>query len=170
MLGLDNAGKSTIVYRLKMKHFVQQAPTVGFNCEKFRVNNGSAKGHCFTVWDIGGQEKLRPLWRTYTRQADVVIYVVDSTDQDRFHEARIELGSLLRFADLSSNIPVLLLANKQDLPEAACCDDVREYIASDLDKRPLKAQPCCAVTGEGLDDFFLDLYQLISVARKSAKK
>uniref|UniRef100_A0A914S191 ADP-ribosylation factor-like protein 4C n=1 Tax=Parascaris equorum TaxID=6256 RepID=A0A914S191_PAREQ len=147
MLGLDNAGKSTIIYRLKMDHFVQQAPTVGFNCEKFRPSSGPAKGQTFVVWDVGGQEKLRPLWRTYVRQADAVIFVVDSTD-----------------------LPVILLANKQDLPEARSDAEVRQSVAQGIGKRPTHILPCCAVTGDGLDELFPEMHQLILQARKSAKK
>ncbi|VDD95728.1 unnamed protein product [Enterobius vermicularis] len=165
VLGLDNSGKSTIVYQLKLKHFVQQAPTIGFNCEKFRIKNGAAKGQYFTVWDIGGQEKLRPLWKTYLRHASVLVFVVDSTDQERFDEAGVEIGSLMRFANLPNNVPIVLLANKQDLPEAKCCDLVRDTVACNVGKHLLRVQPCCAITGEGLDDFFGELYQLIVEAK-----
>uniref|UniRef100_A0A0M3HNE3 ADP-ribosylation factor-like protein 4C n=2 Tax=Ascaris TaxID=6251 RepID=A0A0M3HNE3_ASCLU len=170
MLGLDNAGKSTIIYRLKMDHFVQQAPTVGFNCEKFRPSSGPAKGQTFVVWDVGGQEKLRPLWRTYVRQADAVIFVVDSTDRERFEEAHVELANLLRLPDFPSTVPVILLANKQDLPEARSDAEVRQSVAQGIGKRPTHILPCCAVTGDGLDELFPEMHQLILQARKNAKK
>jgi ADP-ribosylation factor-like protein 4 len=78
---------------------------------------GRARGISFLVWDVGGQEKLRPLWRSYTRCTDGIVFVVDSVDAERMEEARMEL---LRTAKAPENagVPVLVLANKQDLPGA----------------------------------------------------
>jgi ADP-ribosylation factor-like protein 4 len=78
---------------------------------------GRARGISFLVWDVGGQEKLRPLWRSYTRCTDGIVFVVDSVDAERMEEARMEL---LRTAKSPENagVPVLVLANKQDLPGA----------------------------------------------------
>ncbi|XP_039967991.1 ADP-ribosylation factor-like protein 4A isoform X3 [Bactrocera tryoni] len=67
MLGLDSAGKTTALYRLKFDQYLNTVPTIGFNCEKVQGILGRAKGIQFLVWDVGGQEKLRPLWRSYTR-------------------------------------------------------------------------------------------------------
>lgn len=67
MLGLDSAGKTTALYRLKLDQYLNTVTTIGFNCEKVRGSLGKAKGVQFLVWDVGGQEKLRPLWRSYTR-------------------------------------------------------------------------------------------------------
>ena len=60
MLGLDSAGKTTILYKLKLDTLVTTIPTIGFNVEsvKFKSLN-------MTIWDVGGQEKIRPLWRHY---------------------------------------------------------------------------------------------------------
>ncbi|CAG2174575.1 unnamed protein product, partial [Oppiella nova] len=66
MLGLDSAGKTTALYRLKFDQYLNTVPTIGFNCEKVKLN-GKTKGTSFLIWDIGGQDKLRPLWRSYTR-------------------------------------------------------------------------------------------------------
>ncbi|KRK04795.1 uncharacterized protein Dyak_GE14526, isoform E [Drosophila yakuba] len=68
MLGLDSAGKTTALYRLKFDQYLNTVPTIGFNCEKVQCTLGKAKGVHFLVWDVGGQEKLRPLWRSYTRK------------------------------------------------------------------------------------------------------
>lgn len=67
MLGLDSAGKTTALYRLKFNQYLNTVPTIGFNCEKVKGTVGRAKGQTFLVWDVGGQEKLRPLWKSYTR-------------------------------------------------------------------------------------------------------
>uniref|UniRef100_A0A914UL36 Uncharacterized protein n=1 Tax=Plectus sambesii TaxID=2011161 RepID=A0A914UL36_9BILA len=171
MLGLDNAGKSTSLYRLKLDRFVQPAPTVGFNCEKFKPSSGAAKGQTFTIWDVGGQEKLRPLWRSYIRQTDAIVFVVDSTDAERFEEAKLELHNLLRLADIPAFVPVLLLANKQDLPTAVAQDEIEQVVGvKDLGpNHTTRTLCCCAVTGEGLDDVLDALHELIQTSRKLDK-
>lgn len=91
MLGLDSAGKTTALYRLKFNQYVNTVPTIGFNCEKIRAVSGRAKGTQFLVWDVGGQEKLRPLWKSYTRCTDAIVFVLDSVDGERMEEAKMEL-------------------------------------------------------------------------------
>ncbi|XP_017853520.1 ADP-ribosylation factor-like protein 4A isoform X2 [Drosophila busckii] len=91
MLGLDSAGKTTALYRLKFDQYLNTVPTIGFNCEKVHGTLGKAKGIHFLVWDVGGQEKLRPLWRSYTRCTDGILFVVDSVDVERMEEAKMEL-------------------------------------------------------------------------------
>lgn len=115
MLGLDSAGKTTALYRLKFDQYLNTVPTIGFNCERVRGALGKAKGVGFLVWDVGGQEKLRPLWKSYTRCTDGIIFVLDSVDVERMEEARMELARTCRD---NLGVPVLLLANKQDLPGA----------------------------------------------------
>lgn len=61
LLGLDAAGKTTILYKLKLNETVTTIPTIGFNVEEVTP----VKNVTFTVWDVGGQEKIRPLWRHY---------------------------------------------------------------------------------------------------------
>ncbi|VDN59856.1 unnamed protein product [Dracunculus medinensis] len=138
---------------------------------QFRPSSGSAKGLTFTIWDIGGQEKLRPLWRTYIRQADAVIFVVDSSDHERFEEARIEFANLVQMPDFPRNVPIILLANKQDLPDAHSRNDIQQLIISEFTSKILShILPCCAITGEGLDDIFGVMHRYILEARRSSKK
>ena len=67
------------------------------------------------VWDVGGQEKLRPLWKPYTRATDGIIFVVDSCDsEERLEEAKLELHRILRTPD-NAGVPILVIANKQDI-------------------------------------------------------
>uniref|UniRef100_T1GCK2 ADP-ribosylation factor-like protein 11 n=1 Tax=Megaselia scalaris TaxID=36166 RepID=T1GCK2_MEGSC len=117
MLGLDSAGKTTALYRLKFDQYLNTVPTIGFNCEKVRGTTGKAKGVQFLIWDVGGQEKLRPLWRSYTRCTDGIVFVLDSVDVERMEEAKIELMRTAKSPD-NQGVPVLILANKQDLPGA----------------------------------------------------
>ncbi|KAM7341339.1 uncharacterized protein ACRADG_012248 [Cochliomyia hominivorax] len=117
MLGLDSAGKTTALYRLKFDQYLNTVPTIGFNCEKVQGMVGKARGVQFLVWDVGGQEKLRPLWRSYTRCTDGILFVVDSVDVERMEEAKMELMRTAKCPD-NQGVPVLILANKQDLPGA----------------------------------------------------
>ena len=86
MVGLDAAGKTTILYKFKLGEVVTTIPTIGFNVETVEFKNIS-----FTVWDVGGQDKIRPLWRHYYQNTQGVIFVVDSNDRDRVDAARDEV-------------------------------------------------------------------------------
>mmetsp|Transcript_97 Transcript_97/g.210 ORF Transcript_97/g.210 Transcript_97/m.210 type:complete len:184 (-) Transcript_97:115-666(-) len=149
MVGLDAAGKTTVLYKLKLGETVTTIPTVGFNVE--RVQYGRLT---FTVWDIGGQEKIRRLWRHYFVGTHGVIFVVDSADSVRFDEAREELLMMLREEDLRGAI-LLVLANKQDLPNAMSAADVSEKLGlPELRNRQWHTQAACATTGEGVYEGF----------------
>lgn len=95
MVGLDAAGKTTILYKLKLGEVVTTIPTIGFNVETVEYKNLS-----FTVWDVGGQDKIRPLWRHYYQGTNGLIYVVDSNDRDRIEDAREEMTKMLNEDDL----------------------------------------------------------------------
>lgn len=110
MVGLDAAGKTTILYKLKLGEIVTTIPTIGFNVETVEYGNIQ-----FTVWDVGGQDKIRPLWRHYFQNTQGIIFVVDSNDRDRIIEAREELQRMLNEDELR-NAVLLIFANKQDLP------------------------------------------------------
>ena len=112
MVGLDSAGKSTVLYRLKFDQYVNTVPTIGFNCERVRGSIGRSRGLTFLIWDVGGQEKVRPLWKSYTRATDAVIFVVDSTDFERLEEAKLELHRIMRCPD-NVGVPLVVIANKQ---------------------------------------------------------
>lgn len=112
MIGLDSAGKTTVLYRLKFNQYINTVPTIGFNCEKVRGSVGHSKNLTFLVWDVGGQEKIRPLWRPYTRATDAVIFVIDSCDTERLEEAKLELHRIMKSPD-NVNTPLLVVANKQ---------------------------------------------------------
>jgi ADP-ribosylation factor-like protein 4 len=125
MIGLDGAGKTTALYRMKYDQYVNTVPTVGFNCERVKGTVGRSRGLTFLVWDVGGQERIRPLWRSYTRCTDGIIFVVDSAEPESLEEARVELWRTMRYQD-NSHIPLLVLANKQDLPSALGGPDIGE--------------------------------------------
>ncbi|CAH8535273.1 unnamed protein product [Heterobilharzia americana] len=146
MLGLDAAGKTTILYRLKLGSSVSTIPTVGFNVETVTYKNVK-----FNVWDVGGQEKIRPLWRHYFTGSQGLIFVVDSSDRDRIEEARQELHRIANDREMQDAI-VLVFANKQDLPNAMRPNEIQErlMLTRMREKRLWYVQPSIATTGEGL--------------------
>ncbi|EDO48392.1 predicted protein [Nematostella vectensis] len=145
MIGLDNAGKTTILYRLKLEEVVSTVPTLGFNVETVTYKNIS-----FTVWDIGGQDKIRALWRVYYQGCQGIIFVVDSADRERAEEARNELHKLLAEEELQQVI-LLVIANKQDMANAMTASEIREKLKlNEIRGRPWFVQSACAVKGEGL--------------------
>ncbi|KAJ2387009.1 Arf GTPase arf1 [Coemansia sp. RSA 2559] len=145
MVGLDAAGKTTILYKLKLGEIVTTIPTIGFNVETVEYKNIS-----FTVWDVGGQDKIRPLWRHYFQNTQGIIFVVDSNDLDRMNEARDELQRMLNEDELRT-AALLVFANKQDLPNALDGDKIREALGlRSLKGRECHVQRTCATTGDGL--------------------
>ncbi len=109
LLGLDAAGKTTILNKITMGESLASVPTIGFNVEKLKYKNLN-----FSIWDIGGQKKIRDLWNYYYDNTDAIIYVLDSSDEERFEEAKNILNCALENENLK-DIPLLVFANKQDL-------------------------------------------------------
>ncbi|CAM6059992.1 unnamed protein product [Sphagnum tenellum] len=145
MVGLDAAGKTTILYKLKLGEIVTTIPTIGFNVETVEYKNIS-----FTVWDVGGQDKIRPLWRYYFQNTQGLIFVVDSNDRDRIVEARDELHRMLSEDELRDAV-LLVFANKQDLPNAMNAADITDKLGlHSLRQRHWYIQSTCATSGEGL--------------------
>ncbi|WVZ71688.1 hypothetical protein U9M48_020243 [Paspalum notatum var. saurae] len=145
MVGLDAAGKTTILYKLKLGEIVTTIPTIGFNVETVEYKNIS-----FTVWDVGGQDKIRPLWRHYFQNTQGLIFVVDSNDRDRVVEAKDELHRMLNEDELRDAV-LLVFANKQDLPNAMNAAEITDKLGlHSLRQRHWYIQSTCATTGEGL--------------------
>ena len=147
MVGLDAAGKTTILYQLKMGETVKTIPTIGFNVETFDY-----KGLNFTVWDVGGQDKIRVLWKHYYQNTDGLIFVVDSNDQDRIEDAAEELKKMLAEEELK-DCAVLVMANKQDLNGALAPGEVTKRLGmGDLKGRTWLVQGTSATTGQGFNE------------------
>jgi len=153
MVGLDAAGKTTILYKLKLGEVVTTIPTIGFNVETVDYREFS-----FTCWDVGGKDRIRPLWRHYFQNATGIIFVVDSNDHQRLcpgngwsNTAKEELEWILGEEDLE-NAALLIFANKQDLPHAMTGDDIAKTL--DLENlckyRDWYVQESSATTGDGL--------------------
>jgi len=147
VLGLDNAGKTTILRKLSNEDITNITPTAGFNIKSLSMSNFR-----LNVWDIGGQKAIRPYWKQYYDSTDALIYVIDSADKKRVEETGEELSQLLE-EDQMNGVPLLVLANKQDLVNALSAKDVAEGLnLFSIRDRPWQIQPCSAKTGEGLKD------------------
>merc|ERR1712196_206582 len=145
MVGLDAAGKTTILYKLKLGEVVTTIPTIGFNVETVEYKNLS-----FTVWDVGGQDKIRPLWRHYYQNTQGLIFVVDSNDRDRIEDAREELTKMLGEDEMRDAV-LLVLANKQDLPNSMPAAEISEKMGlNNMRNRQWFIQSACATSGDGL--------------------
>ena len=145
MVGLDAAGKTTILYKLKLGEIITTIPTIGFNVETVEYKNIA-----FTVWDVGGKDKIRPLYRHYYQNTQAIIFVVDSKDCDRIDQARQELHRMMNEIELDE-AAVLVLANKQDLPGAMNMAEVSDKLGlNQLRQHRWFVQSACATTGDGL--------------------
>merc|ERR1712083_1227880 len=144
MLGLDAAGKTTIIYKLQLGETLSTIPTIGFNVET--VEYKSIK---FTMWDVGGQDKIRPLWRHYYIGTDALIWVVDSTDTMRIEESKEEMLDVLSNEELA-NAKVLVYANKQDLQTSMSVQDIAGRLELHKLKNDWHIQGSSATIGDGL--------------------
>ncbi|CAL8362849.1 unnamed protein product [Merluccius merluccius] len=161
MLGLDGAGKTTLLYNLKYGERVVTVPTVGFNVEMLETKG---RGPELTVWDVGGQRRMRPQWRHHYADTGVLVFVVDSGDVRRLAEAREELHQVLRCQSLR-RIPLVVLANKQDLPGAL--SPAQLSLRLDLGTacggdRVWFVQACSAASGAGLEAGFRRVAHLLT--------
>merc|ERR1712146_122335 len=145
MVGLDAAGKTTILYKLKLGEVVTTIPTIGFNVETVEYKNIS-----FNVWDIGGQDKIRKLWRYYYANTQGLIFVIDSNDRDRIEDAREELAQMLNEDEMRDAV-LLVFANKQDLPNSMTAAEITDKLGlHNMRGRQWFIQSTCATTGDGL--------------------
>uniref|UniRef100_A0A8I3NNW9 ARF like GTPase 5B n=2 Tax=Canis lupus familiaris TaxID=9615 RepID=A0A8I3NNW9_CANLF len=144
IVGLDNAGKTTILYQFLMNEVVHTSPTIGSNVEEIVVKNTH-----FLMWDIGGQESLRSSWNTYYSNTEFIILVVDSIDRERLAITKEELYRMLAHEDLRK-AAVLIFANKQDMKGCMTAAEISKYLTlSSIKDHPWHIQSCCALTGEG---------------------
>ncbi len=147
MLGLDAAGKTTILYQLKLGEMATTTPTLGVNVESITYKNIE-----FTVMDMGGQDKLRQLWQHYYEGTEALIFVVDSADEERLVEAKNELQKLMKEETLKDAL-LLVYANKQDLPEALSMQAVADGLEiTEIKNRVWYIQACSAQSGDGLTE------------------
>ena len=144
MLGLDGAGKTTILYKLKLGEVRTTIPTIGFNVESISYKNLS-----LDVWDVGGQDKIRPLWRHYFDGVNALIFVIDVNDVDRTNEVIKELEYLMSEDNLK-RLPVLIYCNKIDLPNHINITNLNNTLYNIMVNNSHHIERCNALSGEGL--------------------
>jgi len=160
MLGLDNAGKTTILKKFNGEDINEIAPTLGFN-----IKTLDHRGFKLNIWDVGGQKSLRSYWRNYFEATDGLIWVVDSADKRRLEDCRRELQALLGEERLLG-ATLLVFANKQDLPGSLSPEEIRDVLELEKIKtHHWQIVACSAVTGnnllEGVDWILEDISRRI---------
>lgn len=167
LLGLDNAGKSTLLYKLKHNACVRTVPTVGFNVEMLDARR-NRKNVVLTLWDVGGQRRMREHWGSFHQDAAAVVFVVDSSDRARLGEARRELESTLRSEQLRGS-PLVLLANKQDVNGALTATEIKDafHLRRACSDRDWFVQPCSASTGFGVEEAFRRVVHMVKLPSDS---
>ena len=144
ILGIQNAGKTTILYRLSIGQLVKTTPTIGSNVEEISYNNIKLQ-----AWDLGGQQSTRSVWDVYFVNTDAIIYVIDTHDET-YDDSKTQFYKLLSNEALK-NAVILIYANKQDLPGAKNVAEIIQIYELDTIKDHIwHIQPCSAQTGEGL--------------------
>ncbi|XP_070562026.1 ADP-ribosylation factor 3-like [Ptychodera flava] len=145
MLGLHAAGKTTILYRLRLGEMVRTLPSMGFNVETVEH-----KGVNFVTWDSGGRCKIRPMYTHYHPKTDALVFVVDSNDKERLQEAKDELYSFLKEDGYRETV-LLVFANKQDLPNAMSVQEITEKLdLHSIRERQWYIQGSACTDGSGL--------------------
>ncbi|KAH7831942.1 Arl1 [Monocercomonoides exilis] len=147
IIGLDGAGKTTMLYKMKLGVVVQALPTLGFNYEVVKVGQSE-----LAMWDLGGQTHIRTYWRLYYQNTNGVVFVVDAADHDKLAIARTELHGVLQEAELKG-VPLLVFANKMDLENALPVTELSQQLQLHLIRdRPWSIQPCSVVEGSGVEE------------------
>ena len=145
ILGLDNAGKTTILKKFNGEDIDKISPTLGFNIKTLQYQDFK-----LNVWDVGGQTTIRSYWRNYFEQTDGLIWVVDSTDKMRLEDCKKELQSLLKQEKLVG-ATLLIFCNKQDIEGALTGNEIKKFLElENMETRHWGIIPCSAKSGEGL--------------------
>ena len=153
LLGLDNAGKTTFLHKLKTNSIYNFAPTIQPHVETFQI-----QGIQFAGWDLGGHEAVRHLWEDYVCEAAAVMFLMDACDYERFEENAGELDALIGDGVLEG-VPLAILLNKCDLDVAQRSDYIAESIGygSILDRHGedrVRMFRMSVLRGEGYQDAF----------------
>ena len=144
LLGLDGAGKTTFLYKLKLGDDLNTIPTIGFNVETLKFGKLT-----LNLWDIGGQKKIRDLWAHYYPGSNGIIFLVDTSDRARINLVKEEINKLLQEEELMG-IPLLILANKQDLGVMGVEEVIEKLDLRSIRGREWFCQGCSCKSGSGL--------------------
>lgn len=148
-LGLDNAGKSSVIKAFLNESIDTLSPTLGFEIRSFLYKESTI--HC---WDVGGQATIRAYWRNYFETTDGVVWVVDSSDRNRITDCKRELDGILKQERLAG-ASLLVFANKQDIVGAMTGEEIAAALdLNAITKRHWAIIPCSAANRSGIEDGF----------------
>ncbi len=159
LVGLDNAGKTTILEHVRKGEFISTAPTLGHNIEAIQVESGFQ----LNVFDIGGQIAFRNLWKNFLDRADALIFVVDASDKERLDESKEEFQKAVK--SLQDGVPIIVISNKMDIPQRATVAElIDRFELQKLKEAGHKTSitEACATTSEGLREAFSWVYETIT--------
>ncbi|KAL3312877.1 hypothetical protein Ciccas_008522 [Cichlidogyrus casuarinus] len=169
LLGLEAAGKTTILYTMKLGDNVPTFQPMWYNVQEINIPNCNVN---FCVWDVGAQDRLRPIRKHFFRNSVGLIFVIDSFDRERITEAKDELHAVLNNPEMSG-VPVVVFANKQDLENACSTSELTSLLKlSDLKNtgHDWYVQPCVATNGQGLFEGFQEMTKLSRDFMKQSKQ
>lgn len=161
MVGLESSGKTTILYKLHLGEVIATTPSIGFNVETLKLRNFRIE-----MWDLSGFFRYRPLWTSLYPGSSGFIFVVDSEDRLSLAQAKEELDNLLSHPD-SQQAPLLILANKQDLPNSMTVVEIFDKLELfRIKSRLWFIQGCCALSGDGLAEGMKQLIRMVTRFKK----
>ena len=146
LVGLDNTGKTTILHQLNIGEIITTMPTIGFVIEELNY-----KGLNITSWNLCGADRIRELWKKYYKNINLLMFVIDSNDKERFDDSIDELEFMLKQEELK-NCAILIIANKQDLSGALTPEEITIKLKERLKGRQSLVQGTVAKTGQGLKE------------------
>ena len=176
MIGLDGAGKTTVLHKFKQRINSSTAATIGFNVETISPNtertknsgkDSKTKSFSFTLWDVGGQggaNSIRHLWEHHltSQEFQGIIYVIDSSDRERLLEAQQELFTRVLQKPQTQGLPLVVIANKQDLKDALPGHELATQLGLTRHlAHPWYIHEVSAKTGQGLSEALDRIYSLI---------
>ncbi|CAL6088802.1 ADP-ribosylation_factor 1 [Hexamita inflata] len=137
MLGLGGSGKTALLYQWKLGELITTIPTIGLNIEQVKIKNIS-----LNIWDVGGQERMRPLWRHYLSSIhnNVLFFVINSAERDQrvIYETKNQLLNLLENQLKFHSIPILIIFNKTDLNNSLTNEEIEEEYDFKIGESELK--------------------------------
>ncbi|EAR84254.1 ADP-ribosylation factor 1, putative (macronuclear) [Tetrahymena thermophila SB210] len=165
IFGLDQAGKTTILYYMKDNKIVATTSQARFNFEVFQYQDIQ-----FKVCDLQYNQNMRLIYHHYYSNCDAIVFVIDSSDSQRFNQAK-EILEFLYQDQILKNIPLLVLANKQDIAVLSI-----QQIQEDLQLNQIQniqnwhIQGCSSITGQGIKEGFNWLVNIFNSNPKNKKK